>query len=108
MELFYHEQIDNQTKVFKLEGKEHIHIKKVLRKKEGQIVKFTNGNSYCFSAKIISILEKESNFEIISKTKFDAPSFLHIGISLLFHCPLLVSVMSRTEEATFASLKNIS
>ena len=41
MELFYHEQIDNQTKVFKLEGEEHIHIKKVLRKKEGQIVKFT-------------------------------------------------------------------
>ena len=83
MELFYHEQIDNQTKVFKLEGEEHIHIKKVLRKKEGQIVKFTNGNSYCFSAKIISILEKESSFEIISKTKFDAPPFRHVGISLL-------------------------
>ena len=33
MELFYNEQIDNQTKVFKLEGEEHIHIKKVLRKK---------------------------------------------------------------------------
>ncbi len=83
MELFYHEQIDNQTKVFKLKGEEHIHIKKVLRKKEGQIVKFTNGNSYCFSAKIISILDTESNFEIISKTKFDAPPFLHVGISLL-------------------------
>ena len=83
MELFYHNQIDNQTKVFKLEGKEHIHIKKVLRKKEGQKVKFTNGNSYCFSAKIISILEKESNFEIISKTKFKTPPFLHLGMSLL-------------------------
>lgn len=83
MELFYHDQIDNQTKVFKLKGKEHIHIKKVLRKKEGQKVKFTNGNSYCFSAKIISILEKESNFEIISKTKFKTPPFLHLGMSLL-------------------------
>ena len=83
MELFYNDQIDNQTKVFKLEGKEHIHIMKVLRKKEGQIVKFTNGNSYCFSARIISILEKESNFEIISKTKFETPSFLHVAISLL-------------------------
>ena len=83
MELFYHDQIDNQTKVFKLEGKEHIHIKKVLRKKEGQKIKFTNGNSYCFSAKIISILEKESNFEIISKTKFKTPPFLHLGMSLL-------------------------
>ena len=83
MELFYNDKIDNQTKVFKLEGKEHIHIKKVLRKKEGQIVKFTNGNSYCFSARIISILEKESNFEIISKTKFETPSFLHVAISLL-------------------------
>ena len=83
MELFYNDQIDNQTKVFKLEGKEHIHIKKVLRKKEGQIVKFTNGNSYCFSARIISILEKESNFEIISKTKFETPPFLHVAISLL-------------------------
>ena len=83
MELFYNDQIDNQTKFFKLEGKEHIHIKKVLRKKEGQIVKFTNGNSYCFSAKIISILEKESNFEIISKTKFETPAFLHVAISLL-------------------------
>ena len=83
MELFYNDQIDNQTKVFKLEGKEHIHIKKVLRKKEGQIVKFTNGESYCFSARIISILEKESNFEIISKTKFEAPPFLNVAISLL-------------------------
>ena len=83
MELFYHDQIDNQTKVFKIEGKEHIHIKKVLRKKEGQKIKFTNGNSYCFSAKIISILEKESNFEIISKTKFKTPPFLHLGMSLL-------------------------
>ena len=83
MELFYNDQIDNQTKVFKLEGKEHIHIKKVLRKKEGQIVKFTNGNSYCFSTRIISILDKESNFEIISKTKFETPPFLHVAISLL-------------------------
>ncbi len=83
MELFYHDQIDNQTRGFKIEGKEHIHIKKVLRKKEGQKVKFTNGNSYCFSAKIISILEKESNFEIISKTKFQTPPFLHLGMSLL-------------------------
>jgi len=83
MELFYNDQIDNQTKVFKLKGKEHIHIKKVMRKKEGQKVKFTNGNSYCFSAKIISILEKESNFEIISKTKFKTPPFLHLGMSLL-------------------------
>ena len=83
MELFYNKQIDNQTKVFKLEGKEHIHIKKVIRKKEGQIVKFTNGNSYCFSAKIKSILEKESNYEIISKTKFETPPFLHVAISLL-------------------------
>ncbi len=83
MELFYNDQIDNQTKVFKIEGKEHIHINKVLRKKEGQIVKFTNGNSYCFSAKIIGIKEKESNFEIISKTKFENPPFLHIAISLL-------------------------
>ena len=83
MELFYNDQIDNQTKFFKLEGKEHIHIKKVLRKKEGQIVKFTNGNSYCFNARIISILEKESNFEIISKNKFETPPFLHVAISLL-------------------------
>ena len=83
MELFYNDQIDNQTTVFKLKGKEHIHIKKVLRKKEGQKIKFTNGNSYCFSAKIISILEKESNFEIISKTKFKTPPFLHLGMSLL-------------------------
>ena len=83
MELFYNYQIDNETKVFKLKGKEHIHIKKVLRKRDGQIVKFTNGNSYCFNAKITSISEKESKFEIISKTKFETPPFLHVGISLL-------------------------
>ena len=83
MELFYHEQIDNQTKVFKLEGEEHIHIKKVLRKKEGQIVKFTNGNSYCFSAKIISDFRKRIKLRNYFKSKFDAPPFLHVGISLL-------------------------
>ena len=63
MELFYHEQIDNQTKVFKIDGKEHIHINKVLRKKEGQIVKFTNGNSYCFSAKIIVSKKKNQTLK---------------------------------------------
>ena len=43
MELFYNKDIDKKTVEFKLDGLENNHIIKVLRKKEGDIITFTNG-----------------------------------------------------------------
>ena len=42
MELFYNKHIDSQTKEFILEKDENNHIIKVLRKKQGDIIEFTN------------------------------------------------------------------
>ncbi len=83
MELFYNKHIDSHTKEFILEKEENNHIIKVLRKKQGDIVEFTNGNNISFKTKIITIAKKSSTFKIISRKKINPPPHLHIGISIL-------------------------
>ena len=45
MELFYNKNINDKTEEFNLDGIENNHINKVLRKKEGDILTFTNGKN---------------------------------------------------------------
>jgi len=83
MELFYNENIDDNTIEFQLDGIENNHINKVLRKKEGDIIMFTNGKSIKFKVKIIKLSKKASLFNVISKEIVSSNNHLHVGISIL-------------------------
>ena len=83
MELFFNENIDSNTVEFKLDGFENKHITKTLRKKEGEIIEFTNGKKYCFKTKLINASIKVSTFKVISSYLIKSTKFLHVGISIL-------------------------
>ncbi len=58
MQVFYSNKISNQTIL--IDGQEHIHLCKVLRKKEGDLVSVCNGNGLMVQGEIISISKKET------------------------------------------------
>ncbi len=69
MQLFYNPRLDNSASQFTFGTEESRHIIKVLRKKEGDVLKITNGKGYLFEAKILLATEKKCKAEIISTTK---------------------------------------
>ncbi len=69
MQLFYNPRLDNSASQFMFSAEESKHIIKVLRKKEGDILKITNGKGYLFEAKILLATAKKCKAEIISTTK---------------------------------------
>ena len=83
MELFYNKDIDKKTVEFKLDGLENNHIIKVLRKKEGDIITFTNGKKLKFKVKIIKLSKKSSFFKILSSEIIESNKHLHVAISIL-------------------------
>ena len=83
MELFYNENISKKTLKFQIEGTENNHIINVLRKKEGDVLMFTNGKNYRFQTEIINLSKKTSELRVLSCEKFLETDYLHIGISIL-------------------------
>tara|TARA_A100001011_G_scaffold399720_1_gene509837 strand:- start:545 stop:1240 length:696 start_codon:yes stop_codon:yes gene_type:complete len=83
MELFYNEHITSKSESFELNRKETKHITKVLRKREGDYLDFTNGKNEKFKCKIEFIKKNTSTLKIIEYLKYDSSENLHIGISLL-------------------------
>ena len=83
MELFYNENISKKTLKFQIEGTENNHIINVLRKKEGDVLMFTNGKNYRFQTEIINLSKKTSELRVLSCEKFLETDYLHVGISIL-------------------------
>ncbi len=83
MELFYNEHITFKSESFELNREETKHITKVLRKKEGDFLDFTNGKNEKFKCKIECIKKNTSTIKIIECLKYNSNENLHIGISLL-------------------------
>ena len=67
MQLFYNPNISDDAKEVTFEKEESRHIVKVLRMKEGDSFKITNGKGSFFSAEIISANPKSCVVKIISK-----------------------------------------
>tara|TARA_B110000483_G_scaffold75626_1_gene94112 strand:- start:1615 stop:2316 length:702 start_codon:yes stop_codon:yes gene_type:complete len=63
MQVFYSNNIIN-TAIF-IEGQEHVHLTKVLRKSEGDEVAICNGSGLMLSARIVSISKKQTVLEKI-------------------------------------------
>lgn len=83
MELFYNKNINDKTLEFNLDGIENNHIYKVLRKKEGDILTFTNGKNLKFKVKIIQLSKKISSFKVLNYETVSSKNHLHIAISIL-------------------------
>ena len=83
MEIFYNKNISIKTIQFCLDGVENKHINKVLRKKEGDLIIFTNGKNLKFKVKIIKLSKKSSLFKVLSFEKVLSNKNLHVAISIL-------------------------
>ena len=83
MELFYNSKIDENTTNFAISDEDLKHITRVMRKRKGDIIKFTNGKGYGFESQIERIEKKKIHFEIKKLFKMANSNNLHIGISLL-------------------------
>ena len=83
MELFYNSKIDKNTTNFAIYDEDLKHITRVMRKRKGDIIKFTNGKGYGFESQIERIEKKKIHFEIKKLFKTANSNNLHIGISLL-------------------------
>tara|TARA_B100001173_G_scaffold77833_1_gene66448 strand:- start:1109 stop:1807 length:699 start_codon:yes stop_codon:yes gene_type:complete len=83
MELFYNKNINDKTVEFNLDGIENNHINKVLRKKEGDILTFTNGKNLKFKVEIIQLSKKISSFKVLNYETVSSKNHLHIAISIL-------------------------
>ena len=64
MELFYNSKIDKNTTNFTTSDEDLKHITRVMRKRKGDLIKFTNGKGYGFESQIERIEKKRIYFEI--------------------------------------------
>jgi len=83
MQLFYNQELSASSKQITFDKIESKHIVRVLRKKENDILKITNGKGYLFDAKISFASDKKCTADIISITKKNKPRnyYLHIAIA---------------------------
>ncbi|TMM31984.1 16S rRNA (uracil(1498)-N(3))-methyltransferase [Polaribacter aestuariivivens] len=83
MQLFYNSEISTETKQITFDKIESKHIVRVLRKKENDVLKITNGKGFLFDAKIIIANDKKCLAEIISFEEKPKPwsYYLHIAIA---------------------------
>jgi 16S rRNA (uracil1498-N3)-methyltransferase len=83
MQLFYNQELSATSKQITFDKIESKHIVRVLRKKEKDILKITNGKGYLFDAKISFASDKKCTADIISITEKNKPwnYYLHIAIA---------------------------
>ncbi len=82
MQLFYNPNISDDTKEVTLDKEESRHIVKVLRMKEGDSFKITNGKGFFFSAEIINANPKNCVVKIISaEQQPPLPYQLHLAVA---------------------------
>jgi 16S rRNA (uracil1498-N3)-methyltransferase len=83
MQLFYNSEISTATKQLVFDKIESKHIVRVLRKKENDVLKITNGKGYLFDAKISFASDKKCMADIIAIAKKEKPwnYYLHIAIA---------------------------
>ena len=83
MQLFYNSEISLETKQITFDKIESKHIVRVLRKKENDILKITNGKGYLFEVKINFANDKKCLADIIAVKEKKNPRnyYLHIAIA---------------------------
>lgn len=64
MQIFYSINANTTSEVVVVEGQEHIHLSKVLRKSIGEIIYICNGKGQLFEGEILSISKKNSQIKL--------------------------------------------
>jgi len=82
MQLFYNSEISTNNQIVTFNKEESRHIVKVLRMKEGDIFKITNGKGSFFTAEIVEAIPKGCTVKIISEEKVKPlPYQLHLAVA---------------------------
>jgi 16S rRNA (uracil1498-N3)-methyltransferase len=83
MQLFYNSEVSIETTQITFDKIESKHIVRVLRKKEGDILKITNGKGFLFDAEISFANDKKCTAIIINSIEKQKPwqYYLHIAIA---------------------------
>lgn len=82
MQLFYNKDIKNEDSHFSFNKEESKHIVKVLRKKEGDIIRITNGKGAIFKAKLSLLDTRKCTVSILENELFLQPKYqLHLAIA---------------------------
>ena len=82
MQLFYHESIDTSSANCFFNKEESLHIAKVLRKKEGDILYLTNGKGLLFEGELIFASPKQCEVAILKCIeKAHRPYYLHLVVA---------------------------
>lgn len=80
MQLFFQEQVD--TPLTYLDEEESKHLIRVLRKKQGDSLRLTNGNGLMFEAVVAEANPKKAVLKILSSEEVPADSFyIHLAIA---------------------------
>ncbi len=82
MQLFYQENLSASDQTFTFNKEESKHIIKVLRKKEGDVLKITNGQGYLFTAEITLGNDKKCAITIIKSEHFSKKRNYHLHIAI--------------------------
>ena len=69
MELFYNSKIDKNTTNFAICDEDLKHITRVMRKRKGDIIKFTNGKGYGFESQIEELKKRKFTSKLKSFSK---------------------------------------
>lgn len=82
MHLFYNPQVDQNSREITFDKEESRHILKVLRLKEGNILKITNGKGIFFDVEIIDANPKQCTVSVNGTEFIDSPSYkLHLAVA---------------------------
>ena len=82
MQLFYHPEINSNTKTFFLSKEESNHLVKVLRKNVGDTVYVTNGDGWLFTTEIVDNNPKKCMLQLLkSEKKYERNYYLHLAVA---------------------------
>lgn len=82
MQLFYHPDIQQHTKTFFFEKEESLHIVKVLRKAQGDLLHVTNGKGLLFETEINIASPKKCEVSVLKCEAFESFGYhLHLAVA---------------------------
>ena len=82
MQLFYHPEVNEGDQKVIFPREESKHIVKVLRKKQGDQLKITNGKGWIFTTEIISADQNRCLAQVLNSEKEPAaPYYLHMAVA---------------------------
>jgi 16S rRNA (uracil1498-N3)-methyltransferase len=80
MQLFFQEKIE--TPITSLDEEESRHLVKVLRKKQGDAIRLTNGKGQVFECVILEANPKKTSLKVVSSTEVPEDSYhIHLAIA---------------------------